>query len=242
MPNDYFQFKEFLIRQDQCAMKVTTDGCLFGAWVAEQLHPAIKDGDQLRLLDIGTGTGLLSLMIAQRTNVLIDAIDIDDQAVSQAKNNVENSRWPGRVEVKLMDARKMSESSTYDFIVSNPPFYENDLQSPDDRRRIAHHDSGLGLQELFQVIVKHLSAEGQFFLLLPFKRWKEIETALARWELSMENIVAVRATSRHQPMRFMLRGVKTKVIEPVREEIIIKDGDTYTNRFVELLKYYYLNL
>jgi tRNA1Val (adenine37-N6)-methyltransferase len=123
MSNSYFQFKQFIIHQDRCAMKVTTDGCLFGS-----LSPTlIKEERVINVLDIGTGTGLLSLMLAQaKHNAYIDAIEIDKDAFEQACQNVEVSPWGGRIKVFHADARDNEFPHKYDLIISNPPFYEKD--------------------------------------------------------------------------------------------------------------------
>ena len=123
MPNNYFQFKQFTIYQHQCAMKVTTDGCLFGAWVAEQVaaNKQTYPGNNT-LLDIGTGTGLLSLMLAQKTDCMIDAIEMEENAFQQALSNAAQSPWNSRIKITQADARTFSAEKKYDCIISNPPF------------------------------------------------------------------------------------------------------------------------
>src|SRR5262245_3491214 len=131
MANNYFQFKQFTIHQDRCAMKVTTDSCLFGAWVASRESAARSSpGTRRRILDIGGGTGLLALMLAQRTNAFIDSIEIDKDAFQQAEENVKASPWSDRISLYHGDAREFSFQHKYQTIICNPPFYEKELKSP----------------------------------------------------------------------------------------------------------------
>ncbi|MDP4263910.1 MAG: methyltransferase, partial [Bacteroidota bacterium] len=137
MANNYFQFKQFIIHQDRCAMKVTTDACLFGAWAAKRIR---NSGDRtLNMLDIGTGTGLLSLMIAQQCDALIDAIEIDKVAAGQAEENVTSSPWKEKIRITQGDIKYFAKSSSsrYDIVICNPPFYENELVSPSHEKNIA---------------------------------------------------------------------------------------------------------
>ena len=128
MSNSYFQFKQFIIHQDRCAMKVTTDACLFGAWVAEE-----DKSEKIitkNVLDIGTGTGLLSLMYAQKNSLAnIDAIEIDEDAYIQAKENVAASPFAERINIIHDDIKRFTFSKKYDCIISNPPFYEKEIRS-----------------------------------------------------------------------------------------------------------------
>jgi tRNA1Val (adenine37-N6)-methyltransferase len=176
MSNTYFQFKQFIIHQDRCAMKVCTDACLFGAWVADSAW-SLKSGAG-SVLDIGAGTGLLSLMLAQKTGALIDAVELDEDAAEQAAENFETTPWKDRLQVIRADARTVHLGRKYDLIISNPPFFENDLKSVDTRRNLALHSEALSLEELLGVIKKHLADDGQFAVLLPYHR-KEIFTGLA---------------------------------------------------------------
>ena len=134
MPNPYFQFKQFIIYHDRCAMKVTTDSCLFGSWCADEIKNDNNKDEIKKILDIGAGSGLLSLMIAQRNDCFIDAIEIDEAAAKQAKENVAASPWKDRIEVHQINALHHSYQQLYDVIVSNPPFYENELESPHTKK------------------------------------------------------------------------------------------------------------
>jgi tRNA1Val (adenine37-N6)-methyltransferase len=240
MANTFFQFKQFTIHQDKTAMKVTTDACLFGAWIAGNLGPEAGS-----VLDIGTGTGLLALMLAQAVNVPVDAIEIDQDAVEQATGNIIASPWAGRIKVLHADAKVFAFDHPYDVIISNPPFYEKELQGDDRKKNIAHHDAGLLLPELLTIIKENLSLPGHFFLLLPFKRNKEIRELLSEQQLVPEQITFVRQTVSHDYFRVMIAG-KLKNEMPAQtsiNEIAIKgDKGEYTAGFIQLLKEYYLHL
>ena len=145
MANPYFQFKRFTVWHDRCAMKVGTDGALLGAWAdVEGRH---------RILDVGTGTGLIALMLAQRNEAaLVDAIDIDADACAQARSNAAKSPFAGRIRIHhtpLADYRP-PEGTRYDLIVSNPPYFADSLPCPDDKRRVARHAGSLDLPDLLR--------------------------------------------------------------------------------------------
>lgn len=131
MPNPYFSFKQFTVYHDRCAMKVGTDGVLLGAW-ADVVSAR-------NILDIGTGTGLISLMMAQRCNARIRAVDIDADAVEQARGNVAASPWQDRIEVELQDICHFTSETLFDVIVSNPPYFTDSLKCPGKQRNIARH-------------------------------------------------------------------------------------------------------
>lgn len=240
MANSYFRFKQFTVQHDACAMKVTTDACLFGAWCAAQLEfqkPAGKT-----LLDIGTGTGLLSLMVRQKNEVLIEAIEIDASAAAQAQQNIAASCWHNSIQVRSGDVLRMGVLKSYDYIISNPPFYEGELQSPDHRRNTAHHSSQLSLQVLISFIAKSLQTNGTFFLLLPFKRREEAHILLQKNNLFIYNEVMVMQTHAHVPFRIMLQGGFKQEVPKTATIIIAGTNQQYTPEFIALLKDYYLYL
>jgi len=246
MPNSYFQFKEFTVYQERCVMKVTTDACLFGAWVAAQERCEKVNRTVTNVLDIGTGTGLLSLMLAQKNAAaLVDAIEIDKESYEQAKENVGISPFPDQIQVTHTDVKAISFLKKYDLIISNPPFYEREVTSENPKKNIAHHNSGLVLEELLPIIKTNLSAEGIFYLLLPFKRNEEVKKMLCSENLFVSKIVFLRQSINHDYFRMMISGKlsNTKDSETVIDEIAIWDGQQqYTSQFVDLLKDYYLNL
>jgi tRNA1Val (adenine37-N6)-methyltransferase len=245
MANSYFQFKQFTIHQDRCAMKVTTDACLFGAWVVREVGN--RKPEVGSVLDIGAGTGLLSLMLAQKINASIDAIEIDKGAAEQAKENSLASPWSGSINIIHGDVKEpvVLPRSQYDVIVSNPPFYENELTSPHIKKNIAHHDEALLLQELLPVISKTLAPGGVFFLLLPFKRKEEVELELQKNQLAIIDGMLARQSTQHDYFRLLIAGThaENSGINYTKNEIAIRDEkNEYTPEFTKLLKDYYLHL
>jgi tRNA1Val (adenine37-N6)-methyltransferase len=254
MANDYFQFKQFTIRQQHCAMKVTTDGCLFGAWVAAKVAALTVDrvpntgnrstanGQRSTFLDIGTGTGLLSLMLAQKTPLPIDAVEIDPAASEQAAQNMMASPWADRLQVITGDITTLALNGPYSVIISNPPFFENQLASPDKARQKALHATELSLSALFTAIGRLLHPRGTLFLLLPAYRHTELGDLASQNGLQLQAITWVKQTPRHEPFRMMVQLGRLAV--PLQEDaLIIREADQqYSADFVELLKDYYLGM
>ena len=144
MANDYFQFKQFTIRQEKCAMKVGTDGVLLGSW-ADLTHAR-------RLLDIGTGTGLMAIMAAQRNlELIIDAIEIDPAAFEQARENANNSPWRERIHLFQGEVQAFTPTYKYDIIICNPPFFINSTKNPELNRTLARHCETLSHEDILQV-------------------------------------------------------------------------------------------
>ena len=222
-------------------MKVTTDACLFGAWVAAEINRFSKPPD--RLLDIGTGTGLLSLMVAQKNGGRIDALEIDLAASEQASENVGASPWKEKISIVHHDVLQWQPPALYDCLFSNPPFYEKELRSTKEAKNIAHHDEGLKLADLLHFIKQHLTKDGSFFLLLPAKRDAEAERLFAKAGLSIAQKVYLQQTLKHPPFRLMIRGCHKKTITVTEQTICIRnDAGDYTTSFVRLLQDYYLYL
>ena len=237
MSNPYFKFKQFVIHQDRCAMKVTTDACLFGAWVAGEIESGKLKVESC--LDIGTGTGLLALILAQKINVEIDCIEIDKEAAQQAKENADTSPWKERINVINADVKIFHFKQKYDLIISNPPFYEKEIRSSKDNKNIAHHSDELKLDELLGIIKSDLSSAGSFYLLLPYKRNEEIKKLFKDHQLHIEKIVFVRQSTKHDYFRIMLKG---KLNQEEKEATEFDEISITDNNFAALLKDYYLNL
>jgi tRNA1Val (adenine37-N6)-methyltransferase len=240
MSNTYFQFKQFTIQQDACAMKVCTDACLFGAWCAAEIRPSPTGS--ATLLDIGTGTGLLSLMVLQKHRLLIDAVEIDGAAAEQAAQNANAAGLRDYMNVINTDIQRMTSLKKYDYIISNPPFYHNDLKSPDSNRNTAHHSSGLSFNALFDTLATQLKESGHFFLLLPYKRKQEMEMHLEKHRLYSHKEISVRQTPAHPPFRILLKGSREPGRCAYAEITIAAAPQQYTPEFTALLRDYYLYL
>lgn len=244
MPNTYFQFKQFRINQGDCAMKVCTDACIFGAWVAEKLSSISQDST--KMLDIGAGTGLLSLMLAQQVLGKIEAVEIDELAFEQCKTNFSESPSSEKLKVYQSDIQYFANESEKQFqvIISNPPFFANGLKAVKSNENKARHDTSLTLEELLDSIKILLSEKGSFFVLLPFYENKillELAEKLGLKEcrrleiFNQENKPIFRVVSE---LRFSKESAQSN-----QEKLIIRDSlGEYSVRFVELLKEYYLYL
>lgn len=160
MSNQYFDFKRFRIEQDRCSMKVGTDGVLLGAW--------FPLGSGMRVLDIGTGTGLVALMAAQRGAESVLAIEIDPEAAGQAHQNAANSPWKDRISVKCADISDFTADSVFDRIVCNPPYFRDSLRCPDSGRNTARHNDSLSFETLVERSAGMLSDDGLLCVVLPY--------------------------------------------------------------------------
>jgi len=236
--NKYFQFKQFTIQQDKCAMKVCTDACLFGAYVADELQHLFA----ANILDIGSGTGLLSLMLAQKTSALIDTVEINEAAFIQAKENIQQSPWKENITVYNTDIIQFESGKKYDCIISNPPFFEADLQSADKSKNAAKHDTTLTLQQLLQNIERLLSSNGFFAVLLPYHRSIYFEAESKKLDFHLAKKILVKQTPKHDYFRVMLIFSRKESVTKKGEIIIKNNGGDYSEEFKGLLKDYYLYL
>ena len=190
MPNDYFSFKQFTIHQDRCAMKVGTDGVLLGV-----LAPVlVENNDSLpKILDIGTGTGLVAIMLAQRTGggAQISAVEIDSAAASQAQENADATKWNIEVyNASIQDFTKSTDEK-FDLIVSNPPYFINSLKAPDKSRNTARHTDELSFEDLVGSAEKLLAEKGRFTVIIPFSSENEFIRIADAKNLFAESLVRV---------------------------------------------------
>ncbi|WP_336514388.1 tRNA1(Val) (adenine(37)-N6)-methyltransferase [Pollutibacter soli] len=238
MPNSYFQFKQFTVNQDRSAMKVTTDACLFGGWIAAQEFSQTKN-----ILDIGAGTGLLMLMIAQKSCAEITGIEIEENACNQCIGNIKSSPWSERLHVIHLDIKNYTTEKKFGLIISNPPFYDNQLKSPDAKRNIAHHQSSLNFENLFWKVISLLEPDGFFAVLVPASETGSIKNIGFRFSLSVFEEVKLKQTPAHNYFRSILVFQNKKGDKTIESEITIKDAErNYTSEFSILLKDYYLHL
>lgn len=237
MPNTYFQFKEFRIDQGETAMKVTTEGCVLGAWVSKV---AVGTG---QVLDIGAGTGLLSLMLAQKLpDVQIHAVELDPDAAAQAKQNFAASPWADRLWLHEGAVQEQQFPTHFDLIVVNPPFFNQSLRSPEDAVNLARHDSTLSQTDLLVAIDRLLAETGTAFVLYPERE------ALSFAELARQQglHIAARLDLYNSPGSKKLRTILglSKDSRSLHQAALYIKSPTggYTMDFVELLKDYYLYL
>lgn len=241
MPNDYFQFKEFMVRQDKCAMKVCTDSCLLGAYAAMKIQKL--NYEPANILDIGGGTGLLSLMLAQKLKATIDSLEIDSAAVEQMKENFQTSPWKNQLNAVYGDIRTFHEKK-YDIIITNPPFFENDLKGSHIGKTLAKHDTGLLLSELATSIANSLKPNGNFYVMVPCSRSLYLRNLLGQQHLSVNEILNISHNSMHNPFRSIISGSNNNEAKQVTvsDLLIFENENKYSVKFSELLKDYYLNL
>lgn len=237
MPNIYFQFKQFTVYQDRCAMKVSTDACVLGAWFAAKIR------DYTYVLDIGSGTGLLMLMLAQKLKSQVHGIELELDCFKQLKENIAHNNWKDKCKVIIGDVRTYTFPVKYDFIISNPPFYEKQLPSDDDKVNLARHCSNLNFQELLMAIDKNLTNDGTFGILLPYQRVKEFEQLASEKKFFLSEKLLLKQSPKHDHFRGILHFTRTKVSPVQSYTLCIKDNSqNYSSEFAELLKDYYLNL
>lgn len=217
-------------------MKVCTDACILGAWFARQIP-----GDN-HVLDIGTGSGLLTLMLAQKSKGKIHSIEIDTPSFEQARENIEQSKWKGKISIFNDDALIYTFPHLYDFIISNPPFYEDDLKSPDTQKNLAMHSTALTLEALTGIIETNLAPDGSFGILIPYRRTDAYITLAQSKGFFLAAQLSVKQTPGHHYFRSILHFTRNR--HDVKQyELIIKDEKgVYTQTFITLLKDYYLHL
>ena len=237
MPNSYFQFKQFRINQNQAGMKVTTDACLFGAWVAHEIS-----GDPLKhVLDVGAGTGLLSLMLAQQNSKChIEAIEVNKQVFLEAKHNFEASPWSHKLKVTHTSIQAFQTETKYDRIISNPPFFKGSQPGLKVAKNEAIHDSLLPMDDLAKSVKRLLSPDGVCYVLYPEKEMSRFIQLVDNYGLQLNKKILVR-NEIDKPCFRVMAAFTTSIRAVEEAEIIIrrKDGK-YTSEFWELLKDYYL--
>ncbi|GAB6120518.1 tRNA1(Val) (adenine(37)-N6)-methyltransferase [Dysgonomonas termitidis] len=236
MPNPYFKFKQFTIYHNLCAMKVGTDGVLLGAWTN---IPEAK-----KALDIGTGTGLIALMLAQRDNKLcINAIDIDSNAIEQAKENIRQSPFFSQIHIlgsSLQDFRLCGQQ--YDLIVSNPPFFIQSLKSPHDGRTLARHTDSLSSDELLEISAALLTDNGKLSIIYPFGHKETLFSLSKKHNLYPSRVTNVYPTPVSLPKRVLIEFSKTELPLIETNLIIEKDRHVYSDEFTGLVKNFYLKM
>ncbi len=227
-----FSFKQFAIRQERCAMKVGTDGVLLGAWAPE----CIAGG---RILDIGTGTGVMAIMAAQRNpSARIVGVEIDDMSALQARENAEASPWADRVEIVNADIRSYEAAAPFDLVISNPPYFVDSLKSPDSGRTTARHTVSLDFGELMSAVERLLAPDGRFAVIVPAEAASRV---VASGRLVLRRRCDVRSKPSAGPIRTMMEFAAGYCGAPEFSELTIGDGKGgYTAEYVALTRDFYL--
>lgn len=236
MSNNYFQFKRFIVRQDKSSMKVGTDGCLLGAW-SPLNHPE-------KILDVGSGTGLVSLMIAQRmtdgiSDFHIDAIDIDQSSFEQSLENFNNSLWGNCISAIHADFLTY-ETNNYDLIICNPPFYKNALASPDASRNLARNESVLPFDSLVSKVAKCMNPEGMFVVIFPYEYYNSFRMMAEGSGLYPCKVLFVYPTPNKSCKRVVVAFSRLCPDIVSEETIVIQNEGSYTEEYKDLMKDFYL--
>jgi tRNA1Val (adenine37-N6)-methyltransferase len=233
--NNYFKFKQFKIVQEKSAMKVGTDGVLLGAWVNTNKARSI--------LDLGTGTGLIALMIAQRCNATVTAIEIEKAAYEEACFNFSQSTWNNRINPVFSSFQKFSSGiiEKFDLIVSNPPFFENDLRATEKNRSVARHNDLLSYNDLLKNSTSILSDSGRLSVIIHSKKAEKFINLAAEYNLFVSRQTKVRPNPEKPFHRYLLEFSKKKT-EIISDELTIefKIHHQFTSEFKKLTKDYYL--
>jgi tRNA1Val (adenine37-N6)-methyltransferase len=236
MSADKFEFKQFAVNQSKCAMKVGTDAVLLGAWVE------IKDANNI--LDIGTGTGVIAIMMAQKSKSEIIALDIDVAACEQSRENVKNSPWPNRVNIYNESLQNFAShyQSKFDLIVSNPPYFVDAYKSAEESRNHARHTDQLPFIDLITCAIKLLNENGRICIILPTKESLKFRELAAANHLYLTKITHVKTTQYKDEKRQLLQFelINKKLME---ETLVIEQEERhcYSKEYKELTKDFYLS-
>ncbi len=234
-----FQFKQFSVEQDRTAMKIGTDGVLLGAWTP-------IDNNPFSILDVGTGTGIIALMLAQRSAAeQIDALEIDEDAYEQATDNFENSPWNDRLFCfhAGLDEFVEEPEDEYDIIVSNPPFYSEDFKSNNEQRDLARFQDAMPFEQLIEAAALLLSEKGVFSVIIPFKEESTFLALAHKQELYPLKITRVKGTPTSETKRSLLAFSRNCNADSTVEELIIEtERHCYTPEYITLTKDFYLKM
>jgi tRNA1Val (adenine37-N6)-methyltransferase len=234
-----FSFKKFVVKQNQTAMKIGTDGVLLGAWTPLENNP-------FSILDIGTGTGIIALMLAQRSAAeQIDALEIDEEAYEQATDNFENSPWNDRLFCfhAGLDEFVEEPEDEYDLIVSNPPFYSEDYKSSNTQRDLARFQDAMPFEDLIEAAALLLSENGVFSVIIPFKEEDNFLTLAKDYELFPLKITRVKGTPTAEMKRSLLAFSRNENSNFAIDMLVIETArHIYTPEYIALTKDFYLKM
>lgn len=234
-----FTFKQFSIWHDKCAMKVNTDGILLGAW--SQLNNATT------ILDIGSGTGLIALMLAQRVSIpaQIFGVEIEQAAAQQASFNASQSPWAAKVQIINLDIQSFSltHMAKFDLIVSNPPYFTNALKAPNKGRELARHNDGLSFEQLLHSASLLASDNAHFSLILPCEEAQSLLAISEKFGWHLKRLCLVSTVIGKPPSRSLIELARAESAAPTQTALTIRDKkNKYSDEFIQLCKDYYLSM
>ena len=234
MSESVFRFRQFTVHQDKCAMKVGTDAVLLGSWV--------DAADAQNILDIGTGTGIIAMMLAQKSEAQIDAIDIDLNACIQAEENVRESLWRERIHIHNISFQEFSSSAEkkYDLIVTNPPYFSDAPKPLSIGRSQSRHTDMLPFIELIEGVKKIISSDGKFCVVLPCREGAAFMDEALRQGLFCGNILHVKTKIEKQEKRLLMEFTQHLRYMEEGEMVIRCSENEFSKEYVELTKEYYL--
>jgi tRNA1Val (adenine37-N6)-methyltransferase len=227
-----FRFRQFTLSHHQSTMKAGTDAMLLGAWLA-------LIGQEQRVLDVGTGSGIIALMLAQRSQAFIDAIDIHQPSVDQATQNFQDSPWRNRLKAQCIAFQKFSlqQIQTYDLIVSNPPFFHNSLLPDDERLKMAKHNVNLSINDFISSSLKLLAPSGRLAVILPIAESFDFCAGAEANDLHLQQQLFVMPTSERTPFRRILLLAKKPADEIITQHLTVRKSDgKYTEDYVSLTR------
>ena len=233
-----FQFKQFTVNQDKCAMKIGTDAVLLGSWTDVSFNPD-------RILDIGSGTGILALMMAQRSPaMLIDAIELEDLAFEQCVENFENSSWSDRLFCYHSSIQEFTDkiNEKYDLIICNPPFYQEDYQSNDIKRNKSRFNDSMPFKSLIRCVSHLLSNNGFFSVIVPFSAENTVIDFAYSEHLFPSRILRLKGNPTTKTVRSLIEFSFQKSDIHIEELIIETSRHQYTKDYIELTKDFYLKM
>lgn len=245
MAENVFRFKRFEVRNLKSAMKVNTDGVLLGAWAG------VRPSDKI-VLDAGTGTGTIALMIAQRLSDIgpadrrtfdITGIDIDEASVTEASGNFATSPWAESLTATHISLQDFQTEKAIDLIVSNPPYFDDSLQNPDIRKNAARHtsDGNMSYKMLVDFALKHLAPDGRLSMILPSDREKDLLRYGISHGLYPSRITRIRTVERKAPARILAEFTRNRQPEGPEEDILtINESGKHTSQYISLIKDFYL--
>lgn len=234
MPNQCFKFKQFMVCHDKCGMKVGTDGVLLGAWV--------NVGKAKRILDVGTGTGLIALMLAQRCDAEIVGVEIDASAAIQAAENVSKSPWSSQISITHSNYNDFHFDELFDLIVSNPPYFELSVKSQDEKRNLARHTDSLSFHQLISKSSQLLSPNGMLSIIVPFSCLSNIKQIGIDCGLYVTTELVVYPRKDLHPKRVILTFEFVERKCNVESLIIEKARHIYADDYIDITKDYYLKM